>query len=142
MTEFIISGVSFLVTAATTIIAAIKGKKSKTKTKEAKKQIEEKNKLVKLAKIAQKIPCFISEAEEALGTGTGKAKLRYVLRELEIECLKANIEFQEEDLKVEIERILETPQKKQKIKYGLPIDPYENYKPIVEEYNETSKNEE
>lgn len=135
MTEFIISGVSFLVTAATTIIAAIKGKKSKTK---AQKQ----NQLVSLAKIAQKIPGYISEAEEALGPGKGKAKLRYVMRELEIECIKANIEFQEENLKVEIEKILETPQKKQKIKYGLPIDPYENYKPIVEEYNETSKNEE
>lgn len=105
MTEFIISGASFLVTAATAVIAAIKGKKNKTK---AQKQ----NQLVSLAKIVQKIPSYISEAEEALGAGTGKAKLRYVLRELEIECLKVGIEFVEEQFKGEIESILKTPQKK------------------------------
>ncbi len=69
-------------------------------------------KLVELAKIAQKLPEFISEAENIFGAGNGAAKLTYVLNKVQIECLKNNVEFNEEQFKGEIENILSTPEKK------------------------------
>ena len=102
MIETITTWCSIAITAATTIIALIKIKKSNKQTK-----------LVSLAKIVQKIPEYIKEAESIFGSKTGQAKLRYVLNSLQVECLKANIEYQEEELKVEIENILSTPEKKE-----------------------------
>ncbi|UPW40907.1 hypothetical protein [Sigmofec virus UA08Rod_6125] len=100
--ELITTGCSIVITATTTIIAIVKAKKENKKSK-----------LVKLAKIVQQIPGLIAEAEQTLGSGTGKAKLRYVLNAIQIECLKAQIEYKEDEIKVEIENILSTPQKKE-----------------------------
>lgn len=66
---------------------------------------------IKLAKIVQKLPELINEAEETLGSGTGPAKIQYVLNKCHIKCLQSNIEFDEQGLTTEIENILSTPQK-------------------------------
>lgn len=70
-----------------------------------------KKNVVKLAKIVQELPQLINEAEEALGEGTGAAKLQYVLNKCHIKCLQSNIEFDEQGITAEIENILSTPQK-------------------------------
>lgn len=72
-----------------------------------------KTKRIKLAKILQALPTYIKEAEAVFGTKTGIAKLTYVLNKINIDCIKADIEFDEEEWKVEIEDILSTPQKKE-----------------------------
>ena len=70
------------------------------------------DKLVDLAKVVQKLPEFIAEAENIFGAGNGNAKLAYVLNKVQIECLKNKVEFNEEQFKGEIENILRTPEKK------------------------------
>ncbi len=70
------------------------------------------SKLVELAKIVQKLPEFIAEAEKIFGSGNGTAKLTYVLNKVQIECLKNKVEYNEEQFKGEIENILSTPEKK------------------------------
>lgn len=101
MIELITTCSSAAITAISIIIAIIqtikKGKKSKT---------------VELAKVVQKIPEFITEAEQIIGTGKGVAKLQYVLNKIQLQCQLAGIEFQEQQFKQEVEKILETPQKK------------------------------
>lgn len=91
-----------LAISAISIIAAIiqtirKGKKSKT---------------VELAKVVQKIPEFIKEAEEIIGNGKGIAKLSYVMNKIQLQCQLSGITYQEQAFKEEVEKILETPQKK------------------------------
>lgn len=71
-----------------------------------------KTKRIKLAKILQTLPTYIKEAEAVFGAKTGVAKLAYVLNKINIDCLKADIDFDEDQWKVEIEDILGTPQKK------------------------------
>lgn len=86
-----------------TTILTIIANKSKTKS----------NKLVELAKIAQKLPGYIQEAEQIFGGKTGTAKLAYVLNKVQIDCITKNIEYNEEQFKGEIENILSTPEKKE-----------------------------
>ena len=69
-------------------------------------------KLVDLAKIVQKLPEFITEAEKIFGAGNGTAKMAYVLNKVQIECLKNNVTYNEDQFKGEIENILTTPEKK------------------------------
>jgi len=76
--------------------------------KKAKKQ-----KLVEIAKISQKTLEYICEAEQIFGTKQGNSKLAFVLNKIEMECIKKHVEFDENDWKVEIEKILKTPQKKE-----------------------------
>lgn len=105
MGEIIVSTASLLITIATIVIAKVWGNKSsKTKT-EAKKKIE-------ITKIIQKLPEYINEAEKVLGTGTGLAKLNYVLNYIHVDCLDAGIEFLKDQWQYEVENILSTPQKK------------------------------
>lgn len=66
-------------------------------------------KLVELAKVVQKLPGFIKEAEDIFGAGTGNAKMAWVLSKANMECLSKKIEFNEEQFKAEIENILKTP---------------------------------
>ena len=68
-------------------------------------------KTIKLAQIVQRIPQHIIEAEE---TGAiGAVKLAMVIHKVHIECLESNIKFNENQIKEEVEKILETPQKKE-----------------------------
>ena len=66
-------------------------------------------KLVELAKVVQKLPGYIQEAESIFGGGTGTAKMAWVLNKVQMECLTNKVEYNEEDFKVEIENILATP---------------------------------
>ena len=86
----------------TTIISIITNK-SKTKSQ----------KLVKLAKIVQKLPGYIQEAETIFGAGTGTAKMAYVLNKVQLDCIQNKVEYSEEQFKGEIENILSTPKKKE-----------------------------
>ena len=70
-------------------------------------------KLVELAKIVQKLPNFIQEAESIFGAQTGSAKLAYVLNKVQIECITKKVDYNEEQFKGEIENILCTPEKKE-----------------------------
>ena len=81
--------------------------KEQNKTKKA-------NQVVNLAKVIQKIPEHVCAAEELIGPGNGEKKLLIVLEKIKLDCLKLQVDYeaQEEDLKVEIEKILDAPQKK------------------------------
>lgn len=107
MSEIITTGTSLLITITTIIIAKIKGSKSSKEKTEAEKKVE-------ITKIIQKLPFYIMESEEIFGAGTGKAKKQYVLNYIQIDCIKACIEYVEENWETEIEKILLTPQKKEK----------------------------
>ena len=86
----------------TTIISIVTNK-SKTKSQ----------KLVELAKIVQKLPGYIQEAETIFGARTGTAKMAYVLNKVQLDCIQNKVEFNEEQIKGEIENILSTPEKKE-----------------------------
>lgn len=72
-------------------------------------------KLVDLAKIVQKLPEFINEAEKIFGGGTGVAKVNYVLNKVQMNCIQNKIKYDENQFKGEIEKILATPQKKENV---------------------------
>lgn len=91
----------------TTIISIITNK-SKTKSQ----------KLVELAKIVQKLPGYIQEAETIFGAGTGTAKMAYVLNKVQLDCIQNKVEYNEEQFKGEIENILSTPKKKENVSNG------------------------
>lgn len=93
------SGAAAAITTIISILANIKKNK--------------KGKIVQLAKICQKISNYINEAEKIFGSGTGSAKLAYVLNKVQIECITNKVEYNEDQWKGEIERTLSTPQKKE-----------------------------
>lgn len=92
---------------ATTIISLIVTI-CKTKGKE-----EKQHKIIQLAQIVQKLPGIISGIEQAVGAGNGNIKLLLALNQAQIECNNAGVEYNEEQFKNEIEKILETPHKKE-----------------------------
>lgn len=104
-----IETVTFWTTIATTAIGVITTiisiiiSKSKTKSE----------KLVQIAKIAQKLTGYIAEAETIFGAGTGTAKMAYALNKVQMDCLRSKVDYNEEQWKEEIENILTTPQKKE-----------------------------
>lgn len=106
-TEIIKLAISGGVVILTLICSIIKILKEKNKTKKA-------NQIVNLAKVLQKIPEHVCAAEELIGPGNGEKKLLIVLEKIKLDCLKLQVDYeaQEENLKVEIEKILDTPQKK------------------------------
>lgn len=104
--EIITAGASIIITVATAIASAISSKKKS-------KQTEKANQKVEYAKIIQKLPEYIKEAETIFGSGNGTAKKIFVLNNIQIDCLKANIEYLQTEFEYEIEKILETPQKKE-----------------------------
>lgn len=72
-----------------------------------------KNKKIKtVADITSKIPSYVSEAEEIFGTGTGAAKLSYVINKVQIDCVKASVKMTDTEIKAKVEEILATPQSK------------------------------
>lgn len=103
-------GASLLATVITAVIA-IKTK-SKANTKTAKLE-----NVVELAKIVKKIPELVIEAEAMFPSSEtvtyGAQKLAYVLKEIQLECMQKNIKYNKDAFKYEIEKILETPQKKE-----------------------------
>lgn len=72
-------------------------------------------KVVALAKVVQQIPAAVSEAEKLFtASGSGAAKLSYVLGKLELACVRTGVDYESnaEGLKGEVEAVLSTPQKK------------------------------
>lgn len=102
MIENLLTILSIGVTVITTAIAIMEKIKSKKK-----------NRAVEVAKIVQKLPEYITEAEQLFGNGKGIVKLKYVLKEIKNDCIINNIEFDEEAYETEIEKILLTPQTKE-----------------------------
>ena len=80
----------------------------------ASKKKSKNQKFVELAKIVKKLPGYITESETIFGGGHGVAKISYVLNKVQMDCLRAKVEYNEEQFKGEIENILSTPQKKEK----------------------------
>ena len=80
----------------------------KSKTKKAKK-------IVNLAKVVQRIPAHIKAAEELIGDGNGEKKLAVVMEKIKIDCLQLAVNYEDniEGLTQEVEKVLDTPQKKQ-----------------------------
>lgn len=68
--------------------------------------------LVKTAQVLQKLPDMISQAEDKVGKGNGELKKTLVMQQVEIEAQDKGIKFEYPAFSEEIERILETPQKK------------------------------
>lgn len=94
------SGVAIVGAVAGWVTTSIKSKK--------------KEKLVKIAKILQKLPEYIKAAEESCSNpGSGLIKKLLVLNQCNIECNNQGIEYREEEWSAEIEKILDTPQKKE-----------------------------
>lgn len=103
MSENTIKLLSFIFTIAATVITFIstcaKGKK--------------KTRLIKTARILQKLPNIITTIEQSCtAPGQGTFKKLLALNQCQIECQKENINYNENEWSVEIEKILETPQKK------------------------------
>lgn len=73
-----------------------------------------KNKNAKIANLSSKIIEFVKQAEQLFSEqGQGVAKLEWVLNKVQIYCLTNSLKYNEENVKKEIETILETPQKKE-----------------------------
>lgn len=85
------------------------------KNKELKKVDSVKDKIIDKSIIFQRIPEFISEAEDLFGSGNGKAKLAYVLNKLNISFLENGLVFDKTAATEQIENILATPQKKEEV---------------------------
>ena len=66
-----------------------------------------------ISEIINKLPKFIADAEQIFGSGTGLAKLSYVLDKVQLECVKSNVTFDERYMTEQIENILSTPEKKE-----------------------------
>ena len=72
-----------------------------------------KSTLVKIAKVVQRIPDYLLEAEQVLGAGQGTRKLAYALHLVKIICDSLGVDYEKYEAGFigEIERILATPQK-------------------------------
>ena len=68
-------------------------------------------KKIKVARILKKLPEIINVCEAS--NCNGQTKLLIALKMVENECLHSNLKFIESQWQYEIEKILETPQKKQ-----------------------------
>lgn len=99
-------GAGILTTVTATIIYAIKVHKCKTRN-------EKLSTLNKYAQIVQMIPTMIKEAEQNVGEGNGALKKTLVLQNIQLQCAEKGIEYKNDEFTTEIEKILETPQKKE-----------------------------
>ena len=114
MVEQILEYAGIALSAIITIISSAIAWRTKKGTTEKNKKLE---KVVELAKIVQKIPDLVIEAENLFPSKNeikyGNQKMTYVLKEIQLECIQKNVEFDKDAFKYEIEKILETPQKEQ-----------------------------
>lgn len=82
------------------------------KSFKTKSNVERLCSITKIARVLQKLPDFINQAEESVGSGNGATKKTLVLQNAEIACSKEGVAFDSEGFNSEIERLLSTPQKK------------------------------
>lgn len=85
--------ISIVALAISTIIAIVKGKRS--------------GKSLSLITIFEKIPYYISEAEQLFGSGKGAYKLNYVLMQIKMMAMQNNIVIDEEQIKNDINAIVD-----------------------------------
>lgn len=79
--------------------------------------VNHKDVLIKLAKVCQRIPDYLIEAEQVIGAGKGEQKKLYALHLIRIVCSTFGIDYDkyEAGFMGEIERILATPQKHENV---------------------------
>ncbi len=106
--EYVKAGAYALSLVIAVIVAVVKLRKCKSKEE---KQAE----LINIAKVVQKIPQFINEAETSVGAGNGIIKNSYVMTKIMAECYENNVNYGEhmKEFSAEVEKILSTPQKKE-----------------------------
>ena len=75
-------------------------------------QLIRNGKQVKLSTIIANIPGYVAEAEKLFGSKTGASKLSWVLTKVQMDCIKARIDANEEYIKGQIESVLNAPEKK------------------------------
>ena len=97
------SGLAIIITIITAIV----------KVKQAKTTTEKVRLLNKYAQIVQQIPTLVTEAEEKVGSGNGALKKTIVLQQIQLQCAKMNLDYNEQNWETEIEKVLTTPQKKE-----------------------------
>lgn len=68
----------------------------------------------KITDILRKIPSIITQSEDIFGDGNGSRKKFFAMKEIENECLKLNVNYDEykNEFDAVIESILSTPRKK------------------------------
>lgn len=74
--------------------------------------LHRKGKKAAITGILSNVVSYVNEAEQAFGAGNGHAKLQWVLTKTQIDCVRANVEIAESDIKAKVEEVLSTPQKK------------------------------
>lgn len=99
-------GAGIVATLTTTIIYAVKVHKCKNKNDKLKE-------INKYAQIVQQIPTMIKEAEKNVGNGNGALKKTLVLQQIQLKCAEKGIAYKNNEFAEEIEKILETPKKKE-----------------------------
>ena len=114
--EQIIYYASIAIGAIVTVISCFTTKKSKKAVNTIKAENTSLLQVNSLAKIVQKIPDYVNQAEKLFPSDGefkfGAQKLAWVLQKIEIDCIYANIDFHEREFVFEIKRILSTPQEK------------------------------
>ena len=104
--QWIQLAISIVAIIATIVTAIIKVHNANTKT--------EKVRLInKYAQIIQQIPTIITDIETQVGAGNGALKKTLVLQKIQLLCAEMGIKYQNEEFSTEVEKILETPQKKE-----------------------------
>lgn len=71
-----------------------------------------KNKKARTLEILANVTDYVKQAETIFGTGNGTAKLQWVLTKVQIDCVKNNLKITDEEISNEVEKVLETPEKK------------------------------
>ena len=100
--EIISLGFSATITTVSIIAYLIKRFKNK-KTNEILEELQ------KTSEIFAKVPKYINQAEQIFGAKTGLAKLEFVLSKIQVDCARANINIEEQEMVKKIEEILATP---------------------------------
>lgn len=71
-----------------------------------------KNKKARTLEILANVTDYVKQAETIFGTGNGTAKLQWVLTKVQIDCVKNNLKITDAEISNEVEKVLETPEKK------------------------------
>ena len=75
-------------------------------------QLIRNGKQVKLCSIIANILTYVAGAEQLFGGKTGASKLSWVLTKVQMDCIKARIDANEEYIKAQVESVLNAPEKK------------------------------
>lgn len=94
------------------IVSIVAKNKKQAALKNENEEITKQNTLME---ILGKVPSYIKQAEQIFTqSGSGVAKKVYAKNLAQIDCVNKGIEYNENVIDYEIERILSTPQKKEK----------------------------